>query len=206
MELQKMADRVVRMYIAPETYRPDVSGFRVVEYFYGPDVLVDQVRTLSDFPNVLYFFSRADLFSSYVNSALLKIVEEGRASFMFQANSSVGCNAALLSRCNKVFISETVAICSLENIRDVWGLTHAELSLVQAVLKIKEMPYREIIKDPSVRFNLVFSALSEAYTHKNVFEDVKYDVWMKIKSVISKPFFRGNRYSYIALWRGINYG
>lgn len=201
-----MGDRVVRMYIAPESYRPDVSEFRVVDYFYGPDVLVGTVRALSDFPNILYFFSRADLFSPYVNSALLRIVEEGRASFIFQANSSVGCNAALLSRCTKVFISENDEISSLENLRDVWGLTTPELSLVQAVLRLKNVSYREIIKDPSVRFNLIFSALSSAYVNKLVFEDVKYDVWMKIKTVISKPFFHGNKYCYIALWRGINYG
>jgi len=200
-----VTDRIVRIYIGPEDFRPDVSGFSYVEEYKGGEVLVGDVRSLSDTVGVLYVFRRADLFSAHVNSALLKIVEEGRCSFIFQSNSLVDCNAALLSRCQKIIIPNKIFIGSMESISSLYGLTPSETALVEAALGLRSVPYREVVKDSSVNFSKVFSALSQAYVNKDVFDTVSHEVWMRLKTFISQPFFRGNKYSYITLWRSVNY-
>jgi len=195
-------NREVLFFIAPDSFKPDTSKYRFCEAFDGRKVAVEEVRSLSDYRGILYYFYNVDCFSSYVSSALLKIVEEGLCSFYFQAKTVVGCNRALVSRCVKKFSPEAVKLSSLKEMVLSLGLSESEATIVEALLGLREVPYQYLLKE-GTDYSKIFSLLSVAYINQGTLTQVKRSVWQKVKWIFSQPFFKANRYTLLYLWRHI---
>lgn len=192
-------NREVIFYVAPDSFRADTSKYRLCETFDGNSLTVDEVRGLSNYSHILYYFINVDKFSSYVNSALLKIVEEGACNFYFQSKSIIGCNRALVSRCVKVFSQETFEYSSLSEMGKFLGVGEVEFTIVEALLGLRDVNFNYLLKE-GIDFSKIFLLLSTAYVNQSVLPGIKRTRWSKIRWIFSQPF-KPNKYTLLYLWR-----
>lgn len=169
---------------------PSFTGTSVV--LDAEKLTVDEVRGMTDSPVVRYVINSADALKPACVSALLHIVEEGSASFVFVCRNVSRISPALRSRCVRSsgdvpkFVSTTDLFASMP--QDIAAVVRQVLGLdVEARFSV----YKE--KTPG---RGVYRGLLAAYANRALFADVLAGRWARVEHML----FSEVPFSKYSLW------
>jgi len=146
----------------------------------GDRVGVDEIRELTDSPVVRYVVNTADALKPACVSALLKVVEEGSAAFVFVCGNVARLSPALLSRCLRQHKEQQKYATPTE----VFAAMPAEVAvLVKQGLGQLPSQRLTLYKDKFGGRGF-YRGLLLAYANKQLFTDVPRERWSRVEQLL----------------------